>query len=310
MMQNALYGGVNAAALTPMTPDLAPDLPRMVAQCRWLLANGCNSLGILGTTGEATSFSVGERIAIMEAVVAGGVPGARLLPGAGCAALTDSVTLTKAAARLGCPGVLVLPPFYYKNPSDDGLFAWFSELVNRTGGETKIYLYHFPQQSAVPFSHDLIGRLLKAFPGVIKGVKDSSGDFENMRRMAELFAADGFEVYSGSDEFLSRMLAAGGAGCITAASNVNSAYGARVYAAPGSADAEAAQAVLTATRKAVTSVPLIPALRSLVARHTGHPGWRSIRPPHLPLSPAQEAALFAAFDATGAQLAPAPRLAA
>lgn len=310
MMRNALYGGVNAAALTPMTPDLAPDLPRMVAQCRWLLANGCNSLGILGTTGEATSFSVGERIAIMEAVVAGGVPGTKLLPGAGCAALTDSVTLTKAAARLGCPGVLVLPPFYYKNPSDDGLFAWFSELINRTGGETKIFLYHFPQQSAVPFTHDLIARLLKSFPGVIKGVKDSSGDFENMRKMAELFAADGFEVYSGSDEFLTRMLAAGGAGCITAASNVNSAYGARVYAAPGSADAEAAQAVLTATRKAVTSAPLIPALRSLVARHTGHAGWRTIRPPHLPLSPAQEAALFAAFDATGAALGPPARHAA
>jgi 4-hydroxy-tetrahydrodipicolinate synthase len=310
MMKNAIYGGVNAAALTPMLPDLSPDILRMAAHCRWLLANGCNGLGILGTTGEATSFSVAERIAIMEGVVAGGVPAARLLPGAGCAALTDSVALTKAAGKLGCPGVLVLPPFYYKNPSDDGLFAFFSELINRTGGATKIFLYNFPQQSAVPFSLDLIARLLKSFPGVVKGVKDSSGDFANMQAMADEFARDGFEVYSGSDEFLTRMLAAGGAGCITAASNVNSAYGARVYAAPGTPDGDAAQAVLTATRKAVTSVPLIAGLRSLMARHTGHSGWRTIRPPHLALFPEQESALFAAFDAAGAQLAPVQKLAA
>jgi 4-hydroxy-tetrahydrodipicolinate synthase len=310
MMQDALYGGVNAAVLTPMHDDLSPDLPRMAAHCRWLLANGCNGLGILGTTGEATSFSVAERIAIMESVVGAGVPATKLLPGAGCAALTDSVELTRGAARLGCPGVLVLPPFYYKNPSDDGLFAYFSELVQRTGGETKIYLYHFPQQSAVPFSHDLIGRLLRAFPGVIKGVKDSSGDFENMREMAKLVAAEGFEVYSGSDEFLTRMLAAGGAGCITAASNVNSRYGARVFAAPGTPNGDAAQAVMSAVRKAVTSVPLIPGLRSLVARHTVHEGWKVIRPPHLALAPQQEQALFAAFDATGAELGEVAKLAA
>lgn len=310
MMKNALYGGVNAAVLTPMLSDLSPDIPRMVAHCRWLLASGCNGLGILGTTGEATSFSVAERISIMEGIVAGGVPAAHLLPGAGCAALTDSVTLTKAAGKLGCPGVLVLPPFYYKSPSDDGLFAYFSELIDRSGGTTKIYLYNFPQQSAVPFSLDLIGRLLKAFPEVIKGVKDSSGDFANMQAMADAFAKDGFEVYAGSDEFLTRMLAAGGAGCITAASNVNSVYGARVYAAPGTPAGDAAQTVLTATRRAVTSVPLIPGLRSLMARHTGYSGWKTIRPPHLPLRPEQESALFTAFDATGAALAPAQKLAA
>jgi 4-hydroxy-tetrahydrodipicolinate synthase len=308
MMRDALYGGVNAAALTPLNPDLSPDIPRMAAHCRWLLANGCHGLGILGTTGEATSFSVAERIAIMEGVVADGVPAARLLPGAGAAALTDSVALTEAAIRLGCPGVLVLPPFYYKAPSDDGLFAYFSELVQRTGGAAKVFLYHFPQQSAVPFSHDLIARLLKAHPGVIKGVKDSSGDFANMRRMAELFAADGFEVYSGSDEFLTDMLAAGGAGCITAAANVNSRYGARVIS--GGADAAAAQAMLTATRRAVTSAPLIPGLRALMARHSGHEGWRLPRPPHLPLPAEAARALYSAFDATGAELAPAQRLAA
>jgi 4-hydroxy-tetrahydrodipicolinate synthase len=310
MMKDALYGGYNAAALTPLNADLSPDIPRFAAHCRWLLANGCTGLGILGTTGEATSFSVPERIAIMEGAVAAGVPAARLLPGAGCASLSDSVELTKAAARLGCPGVLVLPPFYYKGVSDDGLMAWFSELVHRTGGTTRIFLYHFPQQSALPFSHDLIGRLLRAFPGVIKGVKDSSGDFENMRRMAELFAKDGFEVYSGSDEFLTRMLDADGAGCITAAANVASAYGGATYRGYGTAQAAAAQATLTAARKAVTSAPLIPGLRALMARHTGHMGWKLPRPPHLPIDPAAERALFDAFDGSGAVLPPAQKLAA
>jgi 4-hydroxy-tetrahydrodipicolinate synthase len=302
MLDRATYGGVNAAVLTPMGADLAPDVGLMAAHCRWLLGNGCDGLGILGTTGEATSFSVAERIAVMEGLVAAGIPAAKLMPGTGCAALTDSVELTKAARRLGCPGVLMLPPFYYKNPTDDGLFAWFSEVIGRVGGGVAVYLYHFPQQSAVPFSLDLIGRLLKAFPGVVKGVKDSSGDYANMKAMIDAFGAEGFEVYSGSDEFLSRILHDGGAGSITAAANVNCGAGGAVVRAFRSGDRaaeEAAQAVLTATRKVATSVPLIAGLREIVARQTGNPAWRRIRPPNMPLKAEQVAPYLAAFDATG-----------
>jgi 4-hydroxy-tetrahydrodipicolinate synthase len=306
-MQDALFGGINAAALTPMHPDLSPDLERMAAHCRWLLANGCNGLGVLGTTGEANSFGLHERKAILEGLVARGIPAGVLLPGTGCAALTDSVELTRHAAAQGCRGVLVLPPFYYKNPSDDGLFAYFSELVNRTGGATRIYLYNFPQQSAVPFSLALIERLLKAFPGVIKGVKDSSGDYANMKAMIAAFAKDGFEVYSGSDEFVQRILADGGAGCITAASNINARFGAVVYAKRTGPEADAAQAVLNASRKAATSVPLIPGLREIMARSTGDAGWRTIRPPHLPLSREQAEAVWAAQQAAG--VLPLPGLA-
>jgi 4-hydroxy-tetrahydrodipicolinate synthase len=143
-MQDALFGGVNAAALTAMKPDLSPDLDRFAAHCQWLLANGCNGLGILGTTGEATSFGFDERRAILEGILARGVPAAKLMPGTGTASLMDTVELTKHAKAQGCRGVLVLPPFYYKGPSDDGLFAWFSEVVNRVGGGIAIYLYHFP----------------------------------------------------------------------------------------------------------------------------------------------------------------------
>ncbi|HEY4250137.1 MAG TPA: dihydrodipicolinate synthase family protein [Roseomonas sp.] len=299
-MQNALFGGVNAAILTAMKPDFSPDLDRMAAHARWLLANGCNGLGMLGTTGEANSFGLTERKQILEGLIARGIPAAKLMPGTGCSNLSDTVELTQHAKAQGCRGVLVLPPFYYKGPSDDGLFAYFSEVVNRVGGGIAIYLYHFPQQSAVPFTLDLLGRLLKAFPTVIKGVKDSSGDYANMKAMVDAFAKDGFEVYSGSDEFLQRILAEGGAGCITAASNGNSHWGGIVYAKRTGAEADAAQTVLNGTRKAATSVPLISGLREIIARSTGDDGWRTIRPPHLPLNAEQAEKVWAAWTAAGA----------
>lgn len=305
MMRDALFGGVNAAVLTAMNADLSVDIDRMAAHSRWLLANGCNNLAILGTTGEANSLGISERIAVMEGLVERGIPATRLLPGTGTTALTDTVLLTRRAAELGCRGALLLPPFYYKNPSDDGLFAYFAEVIQRTGGDIKIYLYHFPQQAVVGFGVALIARLLAAFPGVVKGLKDSSGDYANSKAYADHFAKDGFEVYAGDDSLLRPMLQVGGAGCITAAANVNCAIGAQVYANWDAAAGEQAQLTLTATRKAVTSVPLIPGLKSLVARNTGDARWTAIRPPHLKLTAEQEAALFAAFDASGVKLAKA-----
>jgi 4-hydroxy-tetrahydrodipicolinate synthase len=299
-MKEALFGGVNAAVLTAMHPDLSPDLDRMAAHSKWLLANGCNGLGVMGTTGEANSFGLHERKQILEGLIARGVPASVMMPGTGTANIADTVELTKHARDAGCRGVLVLPPFYYKAPSDDGLYAYFSEVINRVGGGIALYLYHFPQQSAVPFSLDLIGRLTKAFPGVVKGVKDSSGDYANMKAMIDAFAKDGFEVYSGSDEFVQKILADGGAGCITAASNVNARFGGIVYAKRTGPEADAAQAVLNATRKAATSVPLIPGLREIIARSTGDDGWRTIRPPHLPLSKEQGEKIWAAMEAAGA----------
>jgi len=299
-MNDALYGGVNAAALTPLNADLSPDAGRMAAHASWLLANGCNGLGVLGTTGEANSFGLHERRAILEGLVARGVPAARLMPGTGCANFADTVELTRHAREQGCRGVLLLPPFYYKNPSDDGLFAYFAEVAERVAGGVALYLYHFPQASAVPLSLGLIGRLLDAFPGVFRGVKDSSGDWANMSAMVERFAPRGFEVYSGSDEFLQRILGIGGAGCITAASNGNSHWGGIVYARRRGAEADAAQAMLTATRRAATSAPLIPGLREVIARATGDAAWRTIRPPHLPLDAAQAEAVWQAWGDAGA----------
>ena len=302
MLRDALYGGVNAAVLTPMREDLSVDLDRMAAHCRWLLANGCNGLAILGTTGEANSLGVAERLAVMDGLVARGIPARLLLPGTGTTAIPDTVALTARAAELGCRGALLLPPFFYKTPSEDGLFACYSEVARRVPGDIALYFYHFPAQSAVPITVGLIARLLRAHPGRFRGVKDSSGEFANTRAYVQHFAGDGFEVYCGDDAALHALLEAGGAGCITAASNVGSAVSAVVYA--NGAAAAAAQATLAGIRRAVTSVALIPALKSLLARHTGDTAWRTIRPPHLPLDAAMEAKLFAAFDAVGVQLAP------
>ena len=305
MLKNALFGGVNAAVLTPMNADLSVDLDRMAAHCRWLLGNGCNGLAVLGTTGEANSLGVQERIELLEGLIARGIPASVMLPGLGTTAITDTVYLVRKAEALGCRGALLLPPFYYKGPSDDGLLAYFNEVTQRVGGSIALYLYNFPQQSAIPFGVEFIGRLLKANPGKFRGIKDSSGNYENGLSYVENFAQDGFEVYAGDDTLLKPLLEKGGAGCITAASNVNCAIGAQVYAGWNTAAGAAAHEVLAATRKAVISVPLIPGLKALVARHTGDARWGMVRPPHLPLNAAQRASLFSAFDACGLTLAKA-----
>src|SRR5258708_34681067 len=171
MLKNARFGGVNAAVLTAMNADLSIDLDRMAAHCRWLLANGCNGLAVLGTTGEANSLGIQERIALLEGLIARGIPAAKMLPGTGTTAITETVLLTRTAESLGCRGALLLPPFYYKNPSDDGLLAYFNEVAQRVGGAISLYLYNFPQQSGTPFRVDFIPPVLKPQPRQLPGTQ-------------------------------------------------------------------------------------------------------------------------------------------
>ena len=296
----ALYGGVNAALLTAVHDDLSPDHARTAAHARWLLANGCDGLGVLGTTGEANSFGLTERKEILENLVRNGIPARKMMPGTGATNLADSVELTKHARDLGCPGVLMLPPFYYKGPSDDGLFAYFSEVIHRVGGGVKVYLYHFPAQSAVPLSVPLLSRLIDAFPDVMQGVKDSTGQMESAQAFIEALAPRGFEVYPGGDNLLQKTLAMGGAGCITAASNLCARFSQVVYSKRTGPEADAAQAIVDRCRAAASSVPLISGLREVLARASGDPAWRRIRPPNMALSDAQADAVWAAWDAAGA----------
>ncbi|MBN1828180.1 MAG: dihydrodipicolinate synthase family protein, partial [Deltaproteobacteria bacterium] len=216
-----LPDGVFAATLTPLTKDLSIDHYSLILHMKGLLANGCDGIGFMGTTGEATSFSVSERIKALEAVLGAGIAPRKLLVGTGCAAFSDAVALTFHAVRCGVGGVLVLPPFYYKGVSDEGLFRYYAEIIERTSDPgIRIYLYHFPKMTALPLSEQLIGRLLKAFPGIVAGIKDSGGDWNNMKLLTERFP--GFRVYAGTERFLLDILQTGGPGCISATTNITS----------------------------------------------------------------------------------------
>jgi len=295
-------GGVWVAALTPMNPDLSPNTRKFVDHCQWLLRQGANGLAVLGTTGEANSFSVAEKRALLEAVAEAGIGGDKLLPGTGTCAIPDTVELTRHALSVGSAGVVMLPPFYYKNVSDDGLYAAYSEVIQRVGDpKLRIYFYHFPQMSATPISHDLIERLLKEYPDTIAGIKDSSGNLDNMLEMCRRFP--GFGVFAGSEQFLLPVLRAGGVGCISATANVTAALCAEVFAKRDAPSVDAIQEELSAQRLAIQSQVLIPALKSIVARHTGDNGWLVTRPPVVPLDAAEESMLFATLDGTKFALA-------
>lgn len=302
--QDFALSGVYAAALTPVTADMDPDIGLMAAHCRWLLDHGCDGLAILGTTGEANSFGLKERIGILNGLAEAGIPGDTLMPGTGACALPDAIALTRVALDNGAGGVLMLPPFYYKNPSDDGLFAAYSEVIQKIGdARLRLCLYHFPQMSGVPIPFSLIERLLKAYPATVVGMKDSSGDLGNMIGAARNFP--GFAVFSGSDELMLPLLNAGGAGCITACANVGSGLAGQVY--QGWKDGDDVQAVhetLTALRGAIVKFPLSTALKTLMARHSGNDGWRNIRPPLMRLNDADRDTLFVTFDAIGYQIPP------
>ncbi len=284
--------GVYAAVLTPFDDGLEPNLKAYVAHCRWLLASGCDGLAPLGTTGEANSLSLAQRLGLIEAGAEAGLPMERCIIGTGSAALADAVALTKAAVKAGSAGALLLPPFYYKNPSEDGLFAFFSEVIQRVGdGKLRCYLYHFPQMSAVPITPALIARLKAAYGAIIAGVKDSSGDWSYTANL--LKEIPGFGVYSGTEEFLLANLRAGGAGCISASTNITAPLAQAVYRAWQQEDADALQESLTAARLVLQAFPLQGGLKELMARRTGDRQWLNIIPPNRPLSPAQRDDLFA-----------------
>jgi len=281
--------GVYAAALTPMTADLAVDLDRVVAHSRWLLANGCDGVAPLGTTGEANSLSVDERLAILDALAEAGISGTQLIAGVGCCAFPDTVTLTKRALANGAGGVLMLPPFYYKGPSEDGLFAAYANIVERVDDPAlQIYLYNFPQQVGFELPIALVARLHDAFPDTIVGMKDSSGDWPRMERILDEIPT--FRLFPGSEEFLVPALRKGGVGCISATVNVNAPYAGETYRHWQDADADDRQAHLTRLRQAFAGMAAIPAMKAYLAQHWGDTDWANVRPPFQPASAADLAA--------------------
>ena len=296
--------GVLAPVVTPFRANLEPDAGRFIAHCQWLVANGAG-LAVFGTNSEANSLSADERIALLEALVEAGVDPKRLMPGTGTCALPETIRLTAHAVRLGCAGVLMLPPFYYKGVSDEGLYRSYASVIEAVADpRLAIYLYHIPPVSQVPISLALIERLFDRYPNAIAGVKDSSGDWGNTKAMLERFAARGFDVFCGSETFLLANMRHGGRGCISATVNVNPAAIAALAADWRDAEADAKQAALDRVRKTFQEFPMIPALKHAVAHGRRDDEWKRVRPPLVELNPAQGGALIEKLAAIGFELRP------
>ena len=282
--------GVFCAAATPIHDDLSPNLPAFTAHCRWLLDEGCTGIALLGTTGEANSFSSAERMAIVEAALGAGLRGDQLLPGTGLANGPETVALTRHALSVGISRVVMLPPFYYKGVSDEGLYAAYARIIEAIGdSRLQVILYHIPQVSGIAISLDLIDRLRSAFPQTVVGIKDSAGKLDNMQAMVNRFP--GFSVLAGADPLLLPLMQMGGAGCITATSNIVARDLAVVFAGandPAQAAAVArAQDRINAYRTLSNAYVQIPTIKAMVAHLHGDPGWTRVRPPMVPLSAAE-----------------------
>jgi len=292
-MDNRL-SGVLSPVVTPFKDDLSPDADRLITQCKWLLSQNVG-LAVFGTNSEANSLSVEEKIMLLDRLIEAGVDTGRMMPGTGCCALTDTVKLTAHAAKLGCAGTLMLPPFYYKGVSDEGIFANFAEVIERVGNESlRIYLYHIPPIAQVGFSVDLIERLVTRYPKTVVGIKDSSGDWDNTYSMLER-KWDDFRIFVGSESFLLANMRNGGAGCISATANINPAAIDHLYQTWQADDADSLQKALDDIRDTVMAYPMIPALKATVAEFSGDEQWRAVRPPLINLRKEQSAELVAAL---------------
>jgi 4-hydroxy-tetrahydrodipicolinate synthase len=308
--------GVLAPVVTPFKDDLSPDSRRFIAHCKWLLSQNCG-LAVFGTNSEANSLSLEERAMLLDELVAAGVDPLRMMPGTGCCSIMETVKLTKQAVRNGCAGVLMLPPFYYKNVGEEGLYRYFSEVVQRVGdARLKIYLYHIPPVAVVGITPKLVERLLAAYPNAIAGMKDSSGDWNNTKTFLDAFAvrsaraARTFDVFVGSESFLLADMRNGGAGTISATANVNPAAIHKLYKQWNTADdphtggqaADEQQSKLNVVREVFSSrkfPSMIAALKQAIAIYADDPAWRTVRPPLVELTPEQAKTLAADLKAIG-----------
>jgi 4-hydroxy-tetrahydrodipicolinate synthase len=312
--------GVLAPVVTPFKADLAPDSQRFIAHCKWLLSQNCG-LAVFGTNSEANSLSMEERATQLDELVAAGVDPARMMPGTGCCSIMETVKLTKQAVGNGCAAVLMLPPFYYKDVGEEGLYRYFSEVVQRVGdARLKIYLYHIPPVAMVGITTGLVERLLAAYPNTIAGMKDSSGDWNNTKTFLDAFSKSGFDVFVGSESFLLANMRNGGVGTISATANVNPAAIHSVFAeattrqevgsasgprrtrgtAAARADLDDLQARLNVVRGVFSSrkfPSMIAALKQAIAIYANDLAWARVRPPLVELTPEQAKMLAAELKA-------------
>ena len=292
--------GVLSPVVTPFKADLSPDKERFIAHCKWLLSQNCG-LAVFGTNSEANSLGMEERATLLDALIAAGLDASRMMPGTGCCSITETVKLTSQAVKHGCAGVLMLPPFYYKGVSEEGLYRHFSEVVQRVGdSRLKIYLYHIPPVAVVGITPKLVERLLKAYPQQIAGMKDSSGDWNNTKTFLDAFAKQGFDIFPGSESFLLAGLRNGAVGCISATANVNPGAIAKLCDEWKNSDADEQQKRLDVVRDAFGKKYLmIGALKQGIAIYANDPAWAKVRPPLVELTADQAKSLEAELKAIG-----------
>lgn len=290
--------GVIAAAATPLTGDLAIDLDQLIAHCRHLLdKGGCDGINLLGTTGEATSFSVDQRLAAMRAIARSGLPLSRFMVGTGAAAFDDACRLTAEARTLGFAGALLLPPFYYKGITADALVAYVTAVVERVGRDgLSLYLYHFPANSGVPYTPDAVARLRDRFPDTLKGLKDSTGDLDYSGGLAR--DLPGFDVFPSAEAAIGNAAELGLAGCISATANVTGPFAQVAFTGKTQAERDAALAHAVRIRAEIAKFPLVAAVKETLALLSGDPSWRRMMPPLVPLSREEQASLARALAAT------------
>jgi 4-hydroxy-tetrahydrodipicolinate synthase len=301
--------GIFSPVLTPFNADLTPAAERFVRHCRWLVEQDVG-LAVFGTNSEAASLALAEKRRLLDTLLEAGLPANRMMPGTGGCALPETIELTKQAVQAGCGGVLMLPPYYYKGVSEEGLYRAFATVIDAVADERlRIYLYHIPPVSQVPITPGLVARLLKAYPRAIAGMKDSSGDWKNTATMLAEFQPQGFDVFCGSETFLLATLRGGGAGCITATGNVNPAAIVNLYKTWRHDGADAQQAALDATRGAFQKYVMIPAMKAAIAWKSGRQDWQTVRPPLVELTREEQAALQTALQAVGFEMPNAGSLA-
>ncbi|WFU50049.1 dihydrodipicolinate synthase family protein [Sinorhizobium terangae] len=295
-MSDFEIGGVFCAATTAVTTDGRPDFRLFIDHCRKLLNEGCHGIALLGTTGEANSFGLKDRMEILDRAIAGGIRPEQLLPGTAQSAVADTIELTRHAVRAGVRGVVMLPPFYYKGVSAEGIYRAYARIIEGVGDDRlRIVLYHIPQVSGVAIPHEVIARLRENFPGIVVGIKDSSGDLENMKAMVRAFPD--FGVLAGADPLLLPLLQAGGAGCITASSNLVAGDLRLVFdnwnVAGKQTEVKAAQEKIVAWRELTNAYVQLPTVKAMVARRRGDNGWLRVNPPLVELTDAEREAVWA-----------------
>ena len=278
--------GVYAASITPVNAAGEPDGDRLVEHSKWLMQQGLTGVAPLGTTGEGNSLPFSFRLQVPELFRNAGFDANKVIFGTGACAAGDAIEVTRAVLAAGFNNALVLPPFYYKNVSEDGVFNYYEQLINSVGSDSlRVYLYHFPKLSMTPITVELIKRLKKEFGPIIAGLKDSSGDYKGTLEFVA--AADEFDVFPGTEAVLVDGAKDGCVGSISATSNASAALTAATYAALGTAKAQELQQTLAAVRLAIAEFPLSAALKQIEAWRREDDSWRAVLPPNTVLSDAQ-----------------------